>query len=104
MNKVAVYLQAGKKQIENKVLQLNKHIEKANRDDILAIEPDSTWESTYKFQPVLIKGNWIHIEYTDESKRRTKDKYKIDDPDANWNLNWILRSLKKGYKAEGKTL
>jgi hypothetical protein len=97
------------KAITNQVAKVNKYIAKHKKDDIYALEPDSTWEEMYEFDPVVIKGQFLYIIYNEVSKRgkKVKDRYNLNNEDslgdAKWNLNWIVRSIKRGYKSEGQT-
>ncbi len=97
------------KAIENRVKKLNAYIDRANKDDVLAIEPDSTWEEPYEFKPIQIKGNFIYFEWTEPYKKNKKNKERFNlnnedhEDDIKYQLNWVLKALKKGYKEDGKT-
>jgi hypothetical protein len=83
-------------------------IDKANADDVLAIEPDSTWETNYKFQKVVLMGTRLRVQYQENNGRGwnqmtddvnlTKDR-QMDFDEAKHLLSWIRRSIKKGYGA-----
>lgn len=96
------------KAVVNTVKKLNNYITRANKDDVFAVEPDSTWETAYEFKPITIKGNFLHIEWTEPyGKKKDKERFNLNNDDGlsdgKWQLNWVLRALKKGYKEEGKT-
>lgn len=113
MDLIEKYLGEAKKiskAITNRINKLNKYIERANKADIYAVEPDSTWEEAYKFKPITIKGNFLYIEYDapySSTSKKNKERFNLNSEDAledaKWQLNWVLRALKKGYKEEGAT-
>lgn len=100
------------KAVENRVKKLNGYIAQAKKDDVSAVEPDSTWESVYDFEPIEIKGKFIYFQWKEPYARSAKDKNKkerynlndeMHDEDIKYMLNWVLRAIKKGYKEEGQT-
>ena len=95
---------AVKKYIDN----VNKYIAKARKDDIPAVEPDSTWETAYEFEPVTISRKSVVFKWSevyggkkDKEIINYTDEMKTDD--LKWQFHWVIRSIKKGYKEEGKT-
>jgi len=107
MKNISQYLKTSKvpTAIENMVKKVNEEIKKANSDDVYAIEPDSTWETGYEFHPVVIKGNFLYIEHIEISnpKKIIKDRYNLKEiDDVKWQLNWITRAIKKGYREHKK--
>jgi hypothetical protein len=100
------------KAIENRVKKVNGYIAQAKKDDISAVEPDSTWESVYDFEPIEIKGNFIYFKWAEPYARSSKDKnqkerYNLNNEDhledVKYMFNWVTRAIKKGYREEGKT-
>lgn len=79
-------------------------IDKCNKEDWYAIEPDGTWESIYKFKPITVNGKFITVEYSEplDGNKKWKDKYSIDDYDIVEVLRWAIRALKKGYRNNDK--
>jgi hypothetical protein len=81
-------------------------IDQANADNIIAIEPDSTWETNYKFQKVVLMGTRLRVQYQEDNGRGwkpmtddvnlTQDRL-LDFDEAKYTLAWIRRSIKRGY-------
>jgi len=86
-------------------------INQANADEITAIEPDSTWETMYKFQKVVLMGTRLRVQYQENGGRGwkpmtddvnlTQDRL-LNFDEAKHMLAWIRRAIKKGYTAEGR--
>ena len=90
----------------NRIKKANFYIEEAKKADILAIEPDSTWESEYQFTEIKVSENCFTIKYRDiHKKKNCSDRHYVTNPDslsdAHWSLSWVVRCIKKGFKAEG---
>ncbi|MFA5207351.1 MAG: hypothetical protein WC428_01725 [Candidatus Paceibacterota bacterium] len=88
-------------------------IDKANTDDILAIEPDSTWESNYKFESIRLMSTQLVVKYLENNGKGWEKKTDITNltqdrnnnfQDAKYMLSWIRRAIKKGYTAERKDM
>lgn len=86
-------------------------IDQANVDDIIAIEPDSTWETMYKFQKVILMGTRLRVQYQENNGRDWKNEVRdvnltqdraMNFDEAKFVLAWIRRAIKKGYTAEGR--
>lgn len=95
--------------LQKKVDEVNARIKKAIKDDIWAIEPNSTWESLYKFEKLVLLKTRLKVYYKEDSGYGWKDK--IDSinltEDSAWDYEssmamfvWILKAIKKGYKRE----
>lgn len=101
------------KQVKSLVDKANKYINQAIKDDVNPVEPDSTWESVYEFEPVKLSGKFVTFKYTDvygsSSRKVHTERYKYDKQDEfyidemKYMFKWIIRAVKKGYKEEGKT-
>jgi hypothetical protein len=100
------------KAILNRVKKVNGYIERALKDEVYGIEPDSTWESAYEFEPIEIKGNFIYFKWKEPYDWTSKGKIKkerysltneLHEDDIKYMFSWITKSLKKGYKQEGKS-
>lgn len=93
--------------LTRRVDQVNQYIEKAEQEDIYAVEPDSTWEENYEFEPIRLSERFLYVNYTEPSNRGKKvsDRYNIKNPshedDIRFVLSWIIRAIKKGYRSEG---
>jgi hypothetical protein len=103
------------RKFKKKVDEVNKYIEQAKKDDIWAIEPDSTWESPYIFEPVKLTKTQLVVTYWEDlykKKKKTVDKVSFAQDKDNYPefgdtkhmLSWIKRAIKKGYKEEGKSI
>lgn len=99
-----------KKKFGKKIKEVNKYIKQANKDDIWAIEVDSTWESVYEFDNVWIEKDKLKCKYT-EIYNKNKEKVEEinlkqdemnDFEETKYLLSWIKKCIKKGYKEEGK--
>ena len=95
------------KSIEGLIMKANAFINKADEHDVYAIEPDSTWESEYKFYPIMVKGPRVTITHTEVYPNKDfKDRYDIRNPEKlmelKYAISWIIRSIKKGFRSEGK--
>ena len=90
------------KAVKKYIDKVNKEIARSNRDEVQAVEPDSTWESVYEFKPIRLQGKNVIFQYKDVYENKVeKDKfnYTIDDNgDLAWQFKWVLRAIKKGYK------
>lgn len=97
------------KALERQVKKVNTAIAKAKKDDVYGVEVDSTWEENYEFLPVKMSTKVIIFQYKEVYKnfKLMKDRFYITEDnldDIKWNLRWVIRCLKKGYKSEGMTL
>jgi hypothetical protein len=89
----------------------NKYIDKSNKDEILAVEPDGTWESVYEFEPIKLAGSYVTVIHKEVygKKGTKKERFKWDKDDwshideLKYTLRWVVRSIKKGYKEEGQS-
>ena len=94
------------KAVKKLIDKVNRYIAKSNKDDVLAVEPDSTWESAYEFKPVKMSGKNVVFEYTEpygNKKNRERFNYENDEDDLKWQFRWVIRAIKKGYKTDGLT-
>jgi len=87
-------------------------INKAKETDVRAIEPDSTWENVYEFEPVVLTPTQLIVKYKEWDGVKTKPqvekisfaKDKNESPefaDTKYMLRWITKAIKKGFKQEG---
>lgn len=96
------------KKFQKQVNLVNSWIEQANKDDILAIEPDSTWESPYEFEPLELTPKKLIVKYKEDYVKPKKEDIlfsrdvKNDFEDIKYIFSWIKRAIKKGYREEGK--
>jgi len=96
------------KSLFNKVELTNKWIKEISKEDLFAIEPDSTWESSYDFKEIKHPNNFMTIEYTEfgGAKDKHKERFSLKNEqgleDAMWHLSWIIRSIKKGFREAGQ--
>jgi len=88
-------------------------IDQANTDDILAIEPDSTWETQYKFQSILLTNTQLVIKYLENAGRGWETKSDVTNltqdrtrefMDSKAAISWVRRAIKKGYTAERRDM
>ncbi len=88
-------------------------IDQANADDILAIEPDSTWESQYKFQNIRLMNTQLVIKYLENSGRGWEQKTDVTNltqdrtrefMDSKAVISWVRRAIRKGYTAERRDM
>lgn len=99
------YVKKFKKEVE----EVNKYIAKSNKDEIYAIEPDSTWESPYQFDLVEITPRKLIVKYTEDYTKPKKEEIlfskdaDMDFEETKYMFSWIKKAIKKGYKEEGKT-
>ena len=86
----------------NRVNEISELIAKANKDEVWAIEPDSTWETNYEFISIKLLKTRIAVKYNEYNGIKPKevlDYALLSRPeDVNYMLSWIKRSIKKGYK------
>lgn len=84
-------------------------IDKANQDDIIAIEPQGTWESMYKFQKISLMNTRLRIQYMENNGRGWENKSEDINLTQDRNINfeeskamlaWVRKSIKKGYTYE----
>lgn len=102
------------KKFKKKIELAQKQIDQAKKDEISAIETDSTWESIYDFESIELKGNRLIVKYTEPyNTGRDKDKVDVVDlktderydfEEARYMFQWIAKTIKKGYKSEGKQI
>jgi len=92
--------------LQRRIDKANNLIAKANEQDVLGIEPDSTWESAYKYSPIVTKGRFIYFQLSivDQKGKIDKDRFNMANPehydDISYLLNHTIRALKKGFKAD----
>jgi hypothetical protein len=100
------------KKFGKNIEEINKLIKQAKKNDIRAIETDSTWESEYKFDKVVLTKTQVQVHYTEYAE--TKPKKKVDkislakDKEMNFEevkhiFSWIKKTIKKGYREDAKT-
>lgn len=94
--------------VQKQIDTVNKYISKARKDDIPAVEPDSTWETAYEFEPVKIVRKSVLIQWKEVyGGKRGKELINYTNDmtvdDLKWQLRWVIRAIKKGYKEEGQT-
>ena len=106
---------APKASLQRRIDKANAAIAQAAKDDVWAVETDSTWENEIVHHPIEVKGDWITFKYEDKSefnrkKAEKKERYKwnsvdgMHDEDISYMLSWIVKTIKKGYREEGKTV
>jgi len=94
----------GRSTLMNRVEKVNKYIAQIKQDDIYAVEPDSTWEEAYEFEPVRLSDRFIYFKYREpyNHNKEIEDRFNLKDSshedDIRYMLGWILRSIKKGYR------
>lgn len=92
----------------------NQLINQAKIDDIDAIEPDSTWESHYIFDKVVLMNTRLKVYYKEYSGTGKGWENKVDETnltqdrqnnftDSKQVLSWIRRAIKKGYTEERRS-
>jgi hypothetical protein len=85
-------------------------IDKAKADDIMAIEPDSTWESGYWFDKIVLLKTRITVYYTEYNGTPLSGGVQKDvtmlsqEEDVKYVLSWVKRAIKKGYKEDAKRI
>ena len=100
------------KKFGKNIEEINKLIKQAKKNDIRAIETDSSWESGYKFDKVVLTKTQVQVHYTEYAG--TKPKKKVDkislakDKEVNFGevkhiFSWIKKTIKKGYREDAKT-
>ena len=91
-----------------RINDVNALIEKAKTDEVYAIEPDGTWESAYIFNPINVGKAKATISYVEpyHNNKVNSEVYDLRNQfrynEFKYGLNWIIRSIKKGYRQEGK--
>lgn len=98
-----------KKKLLKKIEETNKYIEQANKDEVWAIDCESTWESCYIYEPIVYNDRFIYIKYKDvHEKESFKSRFNVNNEDQIegllYNLGQIKKEIKKGYRNEGKEL
>lgn len=99
------------KKFGKKVAEINELINKAKKDDIVAIGTGSTVESEYRFDKVVLTKTQMKTYY----KEGIPGKKKVDTislavdknndfEEVKYNFSWIKRTIKKGYKEDGKSI
>ena len=87
----------------------NQIIQQAKVDGVEAIEPDTTWESVYEFDKVVLMNTRLKVYYKEYNGRGWENKVdetnltqdRLNDfQDTKYILAWIRRSIKKGYTRE----
>lgn len=99
------------KKFGKKVEEINKLIDQAKKDDIIAIETDSTVESEYQFDKVELTKTMLKVYYKEgipckkkiEKISLAKDK-ENDFDETKYMFSWIKKCIKKGYREEGKEI
>lgn len=86
----------------NRIEQTNQMITQCNKDEVWAVETDSTWESPYTFNPIKINKKSITVSYEEHSGQGYKSDTWFDIDDIRYTISWIRRCIKKGYREEGK--
>ena len=86
--------------------KVNKYIAKAKSDDVWGIEPDSTWESSYEFEPVKLSRSSVIFRYSEvHGKKNQVERFNYTDDnvidDLKWQFSWVIRAIKKGYREVG---
>jgi|SaaInlStandDraft_4_1057021.scaffolds.fasta_scaffold95439_2 hypothetical protein len=98
------------KSLKKKMDLANKYIKKSQKDNISAIETDSTWEEVYDFELITLKGNFIFFSYKEpyNSKKLKKERFswKREDmtEDIKYMFQWVIKTIKKGYRSEGQKI
>lgn len=103
------------RKFQKAVDKVNLLINKAKEAEISAIEPDSTWETSYEFEPVELTPRYLIVKYTewDGIKRKpqvekvlfSRDKNEYPEfAETKYKLSWIKRAIKKGFREEGQQL
>lgn len=88
--------------------KVNKYISIAKEYDVLGIEPNGTWEEMYEFFPITLVGRFLYINYKEpyNQNKDYRERFNVVDPetkqDLSYMLSWIIKSIKKGFKEEGK--
>lgn len=92
----------------DKVALVSELIEKAKKDEVSAIEVDSTWETVYDFTSVKLGKRRLIVYYTEWNGAEVHpkcDQYPLSQKeDVVHVLNWIKRCIKKGYKEQNKNV
>lgn len=72
--------------------------------DHLGIEPDSTWESVYRFEPLRLNKYSVTIKYVEVYGNKTPrtEVYFFTHEDFDRQLNWVLRCVKKQLNFDNK--
>lgn len=80
--------------------ELNKLIQQSANEDWNALEPDSTWEEVYEFEPIKFDKRYVHIVYREpfNNNKMVKEKYTFGDMGLIDNLRWVKKALNKGYR------
>jgi len=102
------------RKFQKAVDKVNVLINKAKETEISAIEPDSTWETSYEFEPVILTPTHLIIKYNEWNGRKTEPKTEkisfAQDRDeypefaeTKHNLRWIAKAIKKGFREEGQS-
>lgn len=87
------------------VAGLQAIINQAKECNLLAIEPDSIWETGYEFIKIELLERKINIFYNEYngSWKEVKDSYYLSQTeDINYVFSWIKRSINKGYRQAAK--
>jgi GH18 family chitinase len=94
------------KNLAKKVAELQALIDKAKIDCISGIEVDSTWESVYEFDKIVLLKTRVVIYYSEWDGIKTKSQKDItmlsQIDDLKYALKWVERCIKKGYKEQAK--
>lgn len=95
------------KKFDKEVAKVQAIIEQAIKDDISAVEVDSSWESVYNFLSITLLKTRITVKYQEwngiKSKIVTdhvnlKADSLLEYEDTKYMLSWVKRCIKKGYR------
>lgn len=88
--------------INKRIRAVNLYIQALIDADISAIEPDSTWEDFYYFEPIkeITEGSrYVRVDHPISSHKSKFTRSLISDvQDLNYFFNWIIRGSKKGFR------
>jgi hypothetical protein len=99
------------KNLGKRVAEVQAIIDQAKKDDISGIEVDSTWESVYDFDKIVLLKTKLKVLYKEWDGIKTKDEVDITDlrsdarmdyEDTKYMLSWVKRCIKKGYRENAK--
>lgn len=98
-----------KKKFGKKVAEINELINKAKKDGIAAVDNSGTVESEYVFDKVVLTKTQLKTYYKEGIPGKKQiDIIKLaldkdnDFEEARYLFNWIKKTIKKGYKEDGK--
>jgi hypothetical protein len=88
-------------------------IDQAKADDITAIEPDSTWETTYQFESIRLMSTQLVVTYLENGGQGWQNKTDVTNltqdrtrefMDSKAVISWVRRAIRKGYTAERRDM